>query len=347
MAKRWIQIAPLGEYPHPAGVVQVIDAPAIAAMAAAFDPARKALIDFDHYSDLSNAQRTAIEEADVSLPSEAAGWIEALDARPDGLYGLADMTPEGEMAIRNGEYRFLSPVWLRRDCEDAGQDRLRPKRLHKIGLTNEPNIRDLRPLVNRRRVGAVTGPLAPLANSAPVEPPATVVEPEPTEIVAMDYRAKLIVLLGLDADATDEQIMAAIEAMKNSEAEEEEKRKAEMANAEEEAKKREEEVANAEAAAKAKDEEIADLKNRLDESRKATLAAQVETDLVEFAGVIKDKAATRKALLSNREAARAVLANVRPPALPNRADGSPPIPDTKPELTGIDRARAAFAATAQ
>jgi phage I-like protein len=72
----WNQIAPIGEFPHAgAGVVQVVDAAACEAMAAAFRAESASpnfaglLIDFDHFS------------LDGKQKSEAAGWITALEAR--------------------------------------------------------------------------------------------------------------------------------------------------------------------------------------------------------------------------------------------------------------------------
>jgi len=76
----WYQFAPLGEFPHTAaGVVQVIDAEACAAMVARFkaDAAVEnfagLLVDFDHFS------------LDERTRSEAAGWIVDLADRDTGL----------------------------------------------------------------------------------------------------------------------------------------------------------------------------------------------------------------------------------------------------------------------
>ena len=56
-ADGWYQIAPVGEFPHAgAGLVQVVDAEACAAMANRFSEEAKApnfaglLVDFDHFS---------------------------------------------------------------------------------------------------------------------------------------------------------------------------------------------------------------------------------------------------------------------------------------------------------
>jgi phage I-like protein len=72
----WYQVAPLGEFAHAqAGLVQVVDAEACAAMVNRFaDEAKGAnfaglLVDFDHFS------------LDGEKRSEAAGWITGLEMR--------------------------------------------------------------------------------------------------------------------------------------------------------------------------------------------------------------------------------------------------------------------------
>ncbi len=168
------QIAPLGEFPHAcAGVMQVIDQEACVAMAARFaaDAAvanfAGLLIDFDHFS-MQGGQR-----------SEAAGWIVGLEARAGsgkgqavsaegdphpsplpsqgegaGLWAQIRWSDLGEEAVEGGRYRFLSPVWAREDCVELGMDgatgypRMRPVRLLNAAVTNDPNLRGMRPLSN-------------------------------------------------------------------------------------------------------------------------------------------------------------------------------------------------------
>ena len=75
-ADGWYQIAPFGEFVHAsAGLVQVVDAEACAAMASRFTQEAQGehfaglLVDFDHFS------------LDGEKRSEAAGWIVGLEAR--------------------------------------------------------------------------------------------------------------------------------------------------------------------------------------------------------------------------------------------------------------------------
>ena len=173
------QIAPIGEFPHVgAGVLQVIDQEACIAMAARFaaDAAvtnfAGLLIDFDHFS-MQGGQR-----------SEAAGWIVGLEYRgprdeghvsplaadnvgcaawlaESGLWAQIRWSDLGEEAVKGGRYRFLSPVWSREDCVDLGMDgptgypRMRPVRLLNAAVTNDPNLRGMRPLSNSSQESGV------------------------------------------------------------------------------------------------------------------------------------------------------------------------------------------------
>lgn len=189
-ADGWFHIAPLGEFPghtggeKPERVLQVIDAAAVAGLKNRFDEAAKAahfpglLVDFDHFS------------TDTGKPSEAAGWITALENRADGLWAQIRFSDVGEAAVRGGRYRLVSPVW---DYERIGNGRVRPTILRSVALTNDPNLKGLVPLSNRQTGDPGTGNPnhQPKGNS-------------------MDYKTKLLKLLGLPAEATDEQIDAAL-----------------------------------------------------------------------------------------------------------------------------------------
>ena len=147
----WYQLAPMGRFPHDgAGVVQLIDGDACRSMASAFGIEVQnsnfagLLIDFDHFS------------LDGKQKSEAAGWIVELQARDDGLWGKVRWSDIGEDSVRGGRYRFISPVWNRSDCDVVGVDDvsgreiLRPVRLLNAAVTNDPNIKGMRPLSNRK-----------------------------------------------------------------------------------------------------------------------------------------------------------------------------------------------------
>jgi hypothetical protein len=147
----WFHIAPHGTFPHPNGALQVIDAEACDAMLGTFnEEARQPnfpglLVDFDHFSH------------DPAQPTTAAGWIGALEHRNDGLYAQIRWSDLGHQALTGGRYRLASPVWNRTDCDQwsapgpDGRDtaHLRPRRLDRLALTNDPNLPGLMPLSNR------------------------------------------------------------------------------------------------------------------------------------------------------------------------------------------------------
>jgi phage I-like protein len=127
------------------------------------------------------------------LPLEekvAAGWIEDFELRADGLYGLIKWTKRAKQKIDDDELRYLSPEFY-----PNGQDRSTGKRqgptLIGCALLNDPFI------TQQQRVAAANNP-----NAAPA-----------AGATEMD-RNKLIAILSLAANATDEDITKALEAQK-------------------------------------------------------------------------------------------------------------------------------------
>jgi phage I-like protein len=132
--------------------MQVLDAEACEAMLRTFQEEAKQpnfpglLVDFDHFSH------------DPAQPTTAAGWIGALEHRDDGLYAQVRWSDLGHEALTGGRYRLASPVWNRADCEQwtapvglEGREavHLRPRRLDRVALTNDPNLPGLAPVSNR------------------------------------------------------------------------------------------------------------------------------------------------------------------------------------------------------
>ena len=139
----WFNIATRGEWPHrPTGLVQVLDDEAIGAIIDAFKKFTAepnwpgVLIDFDHQS------------LDQDKPTVAAGWIIALEDRPNGLWAKVRWSDIGRKSIEGGRYRFISPVWRSTDCVRLDGDRIRPLKLMNCAVTNDPNIKGLFPLSN-------------------------------------------------------------------------------------------------------------------------------------------------------------------------------------------------------
>ena len=142
----WIHVSPLGEFKHAeAGVVQVVDAEAVAAIVddftakAAVENFPGLLVDFDHFS------------MDTDKSSEAAGWITDLRSDDAGLWAKVRWSVKGKEAVEGGEYRLVSPVFPKASlCEQLGDTRIRPRSLLSVALTNDPNIKGGRPLTNRK-----------------------------------------------------------------------------------------------------------------------------------------------------------------------------------------------------
>ena len=106
-------------------------------------------------------------------PAPARGWIVALEARADGLWGKVEWTGQGRQLMEDKAYRGISPAILH-DHEKTVRSVLR------ASLINTPNLKGLVALHS--------------------------------EESGMDWKAKLIELLKLDSEADDAAIEAALKA---------------------------------------------------------------------------------------------------------------------------------------
>jgi hypothetical protein len=300
-------LAPFGEFGHPEEqVVQVIDEAAVRAMAARFRQEFPAgwpglLVDYEH---LSHEPRGS---------TEAAGWIEGLEARPDGLWAAIRWSQAGRAAVEGGQYRYLSPTWMREECESLpaanGAMRVRPLRLNDAAVTNRPNLSGLTPLSDRSGIDMT--PAALRQRDAAILCGAGRSLPQPqrqdparcaeeggtcpgqnrsltggaTASAPSEKRNpmndKLLKEIGLPADATTEAAVAAVQALKNRAAE-------------------------------------------LEQSNSALLNSQVETDLDQYRDRFKTEARGqwKKALLANRDLALGLLDSVVVPPSRTESQGS-------------------------
>lgn len=191
----WIMLLPMGKFPGTLrtyaggeetreGIDQVFDQQAIEAIAASWN-ARKSemganfpgmLVDYDHFSH------------DEDKPTGAAGWIEAVEIRQDGLWGLPRWSQDGRAKLEGGMYRLVSPVLsgFERVGEENGKKVLRPTVLERLALTNDPQLRGMPPVSNR----------AGTTNDK----------------TTMDHKKLLLQLLGLPDTATDAEITGACSA---------------------------------------------------------------------------------------------------------------------------------------
>lgn len=104
-------------------------------------------------------------------PAPARGWIVELQARKDGVWGRVEWTDEGRALVKGRAYRGLSPV-----LSIDPNDRSTVRRLMRASLVNTPNLKGL-----------------------------TALNQETT----MTLQARLAEKLGLKADATEDEIVAA------------------------------------------------------------------------------------------------------------------------------------------
>lgn len=193
----WFQLVPKGTFPiarkegdKTVIYQQVVDDVSVSKIVAAFTNRRaadanfKLLVDFEHYSHDSNKS------------SSAACWATELQGRADGVWAKGEWSDEGEAAIRNRRYRYLSPVWFPKQTESLGQNRFRPIEVNDAGLTNKPNL------------GAALHPFWNRAEDFHGREATT-------ENATKQNMNKIIALLGLAATASEDDIVAKVQAFKN------------------------------------------------------------------------------------------------------------------------------------
>lgn len=281
-ADGWIMLVPKGRYPGTLRrcednkeeyelILQDFDDTALAAMVESWNK-RKAsegenfpglLVDFDHFSH------------DESKPTEAAGWIEDVAIREDGLWGMPRWSVLGKSKLEGGIYRLVSPVLSNFDVVSTdkvnGKSVMRPKVLERLALTNDPALRGMPPVSNR--------------NAATTD-----------KDNGMDFKKLLCKLLGLPDTATDDEINSAAETAAGSLAA---ARNADCAKPEEVAKMRATITALTAAGDTARNR-VSDLTKEL-----------IEHDVIRFKTAVPDEGKLREMLTKNREATIAVLAAVK------------------------------------
>ncbi len=127
----WIMLLPLGRFsgrdgrgPYDAGDKVHLDGVIRATLQRA--GSTEIVVDYDHQTMFS-----AVPGVGGRAP--AAGWIKEFEIRDDGLWGRVEWTEAAAQAIRAGEYRYISPVYLH---TQAGK----VTRLISAALTNVPNL---------------------------------------------------------------------------------------------------------------------------------------------------------------------------------------------------------------
>lgn len=128
-----------------------------------------------------DANHSTEKLAKLGGDAPAHGYVVEMEERPDGIWGRVDWNPSGIALMENRSYWGVSPVL----AYDASG---RVLRIKNVALTNDPALRELVAL-----------------NSANMEN-------------GMDFLKKVAEMLGLSAEASEEDIMAALKkAMKPAE----------------------------------------------------------------------------------------------------------------------------------
>ena len=129
----WFLVLPSGQVRIEDGAPALMDEEAAQLVLSRFnDISHDMVIDYEHQT-----MGTGV--------APAAGWIKQLEWRTDGpqpgLWAKAEWTPKAAEYLRQREYRYHSPVLLRRESDG------RIIRLHNVALTNQPRMLDAPALV--------------------------------------------------------------------------------------------------------------------------------------------------------------------------------------------------------
>ncbi len=139
----WVQIGQVGRWlGHPAGP-ETVSRDMLMAAKGYFERHFVAngvdlLIDYHHASTLPPAAENL---------ARAAGWIQEMELRQDGaeLWGKVMWTTQASNAIRQREFRYLSPV-LRFNAPDRVSGEPVPLQIPSVALTNTPFLTELEAL---------------------------------------------------------------------------------------------------------------------------------------------------------------------------------------------------------
>jgi len=105
------------------------------------------VVDLNHSTDLS---------APKGGEAPAVGWITALQAREDGIWGEVEWTAYGSELVKGKAYRFVSPV------VGHGRTDKKVSRILRASLVNNPNFRDMVALHQEESAMALKDMLAEL-----------------------------------------------------------------------------------------------------------------------------------------------------------------------------------------
>lgn len=211
-----IQVIPYGHHDTPKGPFRLDDEGARGIVEAFEAQTNDMVIDYEHQT-----------VADPPVEAPAAGWIKKLVNRgADGIWASIEWTDRAKQYIANREYRYVSPVFLKRISDN------RVVRLINVALTNQPNIDGMVPLANKLGFEGDTNTkeatmknlwkLLGLSGDVTEEAAIAVVNKLIADLEAHKEKTTIVAnkgvidALGLAATATESEIVGTILAMKQS-----------------------------------------------------------------------------------------------------------------------------------
>lgn len=155
LATQWIQILPLGEVHTVDGRFLRVTETGLKKMLATWETHKTELVvDYEHNS-----------LNPFAAENPAAGWVESLEIREDGVYAQVRWTARAKGMIEAREYRYISPVvGLDADTDEAVA-------LYSVAITNTPAIDGMQPLAASKTVVVTGAAPAPTSDSSDIVNP--------------------------------------------------------------------------------------------------------------------------------------------------------------------------------
>lgn len=174
-----VQLIPYGRHKTSKGDF-VLDEDGASSIIADFDSRQNDMVlDYEH-------------QTLIGSEAPAAGWIKSIiNKGSEGIWAVVQWTPRAIAYLRNREYRYISPVFLKRASDN------KVIRIINAALTNQPAIDGMVPVANKWTRDE---------------------NPEAEEKRKEECMEKLFELLDLKADATEEQAIRTVISMKEGKA---------------------------------------------------------------------------------------------------------------------------------
>jgi len=189
-----VVIVPFGRFPHPGGL-QIIDKGAVERIMSQFSKwDRDIVVDYQHES---------VKECGRA---PAAGWVKTKTSvvTENGIEAVIEWTDTARELIESKSYLYLSPVFEKEEGVIA--------RLFNLGLTNNPNIRAMEPLVNQSTNQEILME-DKSKDKNPVKEPEPAGEDEKSAPTLALLLGDVVALLGLTPEAGDEAVIVKIKEM--------------------------------------------------------------------------------------------------------------------------------------